>query len=133
MGLKKRELDLFSKKEKDVAPSGKPGVLLSIETKKKYDAEAKKVLDEVESVVLTVYFEAFGHSTVTIKIPIENVVMATVEKLHARCEQEEEIPVRFEGLKIGLYHVEKDLGITCTAKGFRELTEKELEEEEMLG
>ena len=130
MGITKRELGLFSKREADVAPEGKPGLLLDINFRHKYDAEAKKTLEELEAVVVSVYFEEFGRSTIDIKIPAERLPKFEIDELQRKCQQGEK-PVRFDDLVIGLYNGKDGVGISSTATGIRFLTDADLEQERL--
>lgn len=133
MGLTKRELSLFAKKENDVAPDGSPGLLLAVSLRHRYDVEAKKTLDEMEAVVLSVYFEAFGHLTLDIKIPADKLAKSEIENLQVQCQQYGELPVKFKDLTIGLYQGRDGIGISSTAAGVHILSDYDLNDEKWRG
>lgn len=124
--LNKKQIGLFTKTEDEVAPEGKAGELMAVDFRYHYDTESKKLTDLLEGVTLTVHFPAFGHEKLGVKISSDDVTLSEVKSLKARCDQGEEIPVRFTDLKVALYAIPTDkggvnIGITASAKGVREL------------
>lgn len=122
--LTKKQLALFAKTEKEIAPEGKAGELMAVDFRFKYDEAEKKISEVMEGITLTVHFPAFGHEKLNVKISAENVNIYEIKKLQARCEQGEEIPVRFNDLLVSLYTMNTStgftMGITATAKGVSE-------------
>lgn len=127
MGLTKRELSLFAKKEEEVAPDGKYGLLMDVSLRYEYNAEERKVSDKLEAVVLSVYFEAFGRSTLDIKIPADKMAKSEIENLQAQCKRFSEVPVTFKDLTIGLYQGRDGIAITSTAAGVNIVPDNEWE------
>lgn len=122
--LNKKQLELFSKSEKEVAPEGKAGELMAVNFRFKYNEAEKRISEIMEGVTLTVHFPAFGHEKLNVKISADDVNINEMKKLQARCELGEEIPVRFNELKVSLYTMNTGagftMGITATAKGVYE-------------